>query len=69
MRSDGWHFVILSGPSCVGKSALYKSLGKFFSELHKTFHKLVLINTRNPRPSEIDYVDYHFGTRAQIEKL
>lgn len=61
--------VILSGPSCVGKSPLYKSLGKFYPELHARFHKLVLVNSRAPRPGELDGVDFHFRTRAQVEAL
>ena len=61
--------VILSGPSCVGKSPLYKSLGKFYPELHKQLHKLVLYNSRDPRPGELDGVDYHFRPRPQIEAL
>jgi len=61
--------VILSGPSCVGKSPLYKALGKFYPELHTQFHKLVLVNSRAPRPGERDGVDYHFRTRDQVEGL
>jgi guanylate kinase len=61
--------VILSGPSCVGKSPLYKALGKFYPELHGQFHKLVLFNSRAPRPGERDGVDYHFRTRTQVEAL
>jgi len=61
--------VILSGPSCVGKSPLYKSLGKFYPELRTQFHKLVLVNSRAPRPGELDGVDYHFRTRGQVEAL
>lgn len=61
--------VILSGPSCVGKSPLYKSLGKFYPELRNQFHKLVLVNSRAPRPGELDGVDFHFRTRAQVETL
>jgi guanylate kinase len=61
--------VILSGPSCVGKSPLYKSLGKFYPELHKQLHKLVLFNSRAPRPGETDGLDYHFRTRAQVDAL
>lgn len=59
--------VILSGPSCVGKTPLCKALGKFFPELHARLHKLVLVNSRAPRPGELDGVDYHFRTRAQVE--
>jgi|SRR5271166_1188099 len=61
--------VILSGPSCAGKTPLYKALGKFHPELHKQLHKLVLVNSRDPRPGEVDGVDYHFRTRAQVERL
>jgi len=61
--------VILSGPSCVGKTPLCKSLGKFYPELRNQFHKLVLVNSQDPRPGEIDGVDYHFRTRTQIEAL
>ncbi|MGA8213485.1 MAG: hypothetical protein WB799_07810 [Candidatus Sulfotelmatobacter sp.] len=61
--------VILSGPSCVGKSPLYKSLGKFYPELHAQFHKLVLVNSRAPRPGEVQAVDYDFRTRTQVEAL
>ncbi len=61
--------VILSGPSCVGKSPLFKSLGKFHPELYAKLHKLVLVNSRDPRPGELDGVDFHFRTRAQVEAL
>jgi guanylate kinase len=61
--------VILSGPSCVGKSPLFKALGKFYPDLHDQFHKLVLFNSRAPRPGERDGVDYHFRTRAQVDAL
>ena len=66
---ESGRLVILSGPSCVGKSPLYKSLGKLYPELRNQFHKLVLVNSRIPRPGEIDGVDYHFRTRAQVESL
>ena len=29
----------------------------------------MLVNSRAPRPGEIDGVDYHFRTRSQVEKL
>jgi guanylate kinase len=31
--------------------------------------KLVLYNSRAPRPGELDGVDYHFRTRSQVEAL
>jgi len=67
--NEAGRLVILSGPSCVGKSPLYKSLGKFYPELCNQFHKLVLVNSRTPRPGELDGVDYHFRTRAQVDAL
>jgi len=61
--------VILSGPSCVGKSPLDKALAKFHPELRQGLRKLVLYNSRAPRPGEVEGVDYHFRARAQIEPL
>ncbi len=61
--------VILSGPSCVGKSPLFKALGRFHPELSDRLHKLVLMNSRALRPGEIDGKDYHFRTRIQIGAL
>jgi guanylate kinase len=61
--------VILSGPSCVGKSPLEKALGRFYPELRNHLRKLVLFNSRAPRPGEVDGVDYHFRQRSQIELL
>jgi len=61
--------VILSGPSCVGKSPLDKALGRFYPELRGGLRKLVLYNSRAPRPGEVDGVDYHFRMRKQIEAL
>jgi len=58
--------VILSGPSCVGKSPLEKALGRFFPELRQRLQKLVLYNSRAPRPGEMDGKDYYFRTREQI---
>jgi guanylate kinase len=61
--------VILSGPSCVGKSPLVKALGKFYPELRKTLQPLVLYNSRAARPGEADGIDYHFRSREQVENL
>ena len=61
--------VILSGPSCVGKSPLDKALGRFYPELRNKLRRLVLYNSRVPRPGEMDGVDYHFRMRSQVEAL
>jgi len=64
-----YRLVILSGPSCVGKSPLDKALAKFYPELRQALRKLVLYNSRSPRPGEVDGIDYHFRTRAQVDAL
>jgi len=61
--------IILSGPSCVGKSPLDKALLKFYPEIKNKLQPLVLYNDRQPRPGERDGIDYHFRTRSQIEQL
>jgi guanylate kinase len=61
--------VILSGPSCVGKSPLAKALARFYPELWRIFNPLVLYNSRSARPGEEDGIDYHFRSRAEIENL
>ena len=42
---------------------------KFYPELSAQLRKLVLFNSRHARPGEVDGVDYHFRTRAQVESL
>ena len=61
--------VILSGPSCAGKSPLAKALGRLDPELRKTLQPLVLYNSRAPRPGETDSVDYYFRSREHVEGL
>jgi guanylate kinase len=61
--------VILSGPSCVGKSPLGRALARLYPELSRGLQTLVLFNSRAPRPGERDGVDYHFRTRHEIEGL
>jgi len=62
-------FVILSGPSCVGKGPLFTALRTFYPELANRLKPIVLYNSRDPRPGEEDGVDYHFRTKAEIEEL
>lgn len=61
--------IILSGPSCVGKSPLCAALKKFYPQLAARLTKLVLYDSRAPRPGETDGVDFYFRTRTQIEGL
>jgi len=69
MSASPGRLVIISGPSCVGKSPLRKALGRFHPELTARLTPLVLHNSRAPRPGEQSGVDYHFRTRAQVEAL
>jgi guanylate kinase len=68
-NSDSHRLVLLIGPSCAGKTPLYKCLGKFYPELRERLQKLVMTNSRSPRPGEIDGVDFHFRTRSHVENL
>lgn len=61
--------VILSGPSCVGKSPLVKALAQFYPAIYKKLQPLVLYNSRPPRPGEKDGEDYHFRQRQEIDRL
>jgi len=61
--------IILSGPSCVGKSPLDRALAKFYPEIKENLQPLVLYNDRQPRPGERDGIDYHFRSREQIKSL
>jgi guanylate kinase len=62
-------FVILSGPSCVGKGPLHTALARWYPELEAKLEKLILYNSRAPRPGEKDGVDYHFRSREEISAL
>lgn len=66
--TDG-RLIILSGPSCVGKSPLDKAFARFYPELRAPLQPVVLYNDRDPRPGEVDGVDYHFRNRSSIEAL
>jgi guanylate kinase len=61
--------IILSGPSCVGKGPLHSAFTNFYPELAAKLKKLVLYNSRSPRPGEIDGQDYHFRSRDEVTKL
>jgi guanylate kinase len=57
--------VVLSGPSAVGKSTLVRCLRERIPELRFS----VSATTREPRPGEVDGVDYHFVTPAHFQQL
>lgn len=59
--------ILLSGPSCVGKSPLHAALVKFHPGVSAHLRKLVLFNSRAPRPGELDSKTYHFRRREEID--
>ena len=61
--------MILSGPSCVGKTPLVRALARFFPDRWATLQPLVLYNSRPPRPGETDGIEHRFRPRAEIEAL
>ena len=61
--------IILSGPSCVGKSPLLRAFRENYPALAAGLRRLVLYNDRPPRPGEKDGVDYHFRTAKFIRSL
>ena len=61
--------VILSGPSCVGKSPLDRALKRLYPDLRKKLIPLVLYNSRVPRPGEVDGVDYYFRSAEEIMQM
>ncbi|MFH1568459.1 MAG: hypothetical protein ABIL09_10730 [Gemmatimonadota bacterium] len=69
MKTGEGRLVILSGPSCAGKSPLDKALGRLYPQLRARLQAITLYNDRAPRPGEVDGVDYHFRTRTYIEGL
>lgn len=54
----------LTGPSGVGKGAICKRL----QELHSDYHIITSYTTRNPRPGEINGVDYCFISKPEFER-
>ncbi|MBF0613738.1 MAG: hypothetical protein G8237_07715 [Magnetococcales bacterium] len=62
-------FVLLAGPSCVGKGPLVRAMRMFYPELMARFKQLVLFNDRPPRPGEEEGVDCFFRPRGEIEAL
>ncbi len=69
METRNSRLIILAGPSCVGKSPLEKALSRFYPELRQKLQSLVLYNSRNPRPGELDGRDYHFRSHQHITNL
>jgi guanylate kinase len=57
--------VVLVGPSAVGKSTVVRCVRERLPDLIFS----VSATTREPRPGEVDGVDYHFVTRAEFDRM
>ena len=57
--------IVLSGPSGVGKGTVRKAL---FEMPEQEFVYSVSMTTREPRPGEVDGVDYYFVSREEFER-
>jgi guanylate kinase len=61
--------IILSGPSCVGKTPLKKAFANCYPEMYQQMTPLVLYNSRKPRPNEKEGKDFYFRSREELNKL
>jgi guanylate kinase len=61
--------IVLTGPSCAGKTPLEKSLRHLYPDIDQNLKRLVAYNSRSKRPVEKDGIDYYFKSRDQIKKL
>ena len=66
-RSGATHprVLVLSGPSAVGKSTVVRALREKLPDLHFS----VSATTREPRPGEVEGVDYYFVTPERFQEL
>lgn len=63
--TDRGVLVVFSGPSGVGKGTL---LGKVLERCQGSVYS-ISATTRQPRPGEVDGVNYHFITREEFEEI
>lgn len=63
--SDRGMLIVLSGPSGVGKGTVRQAM---LADSFKDFKYSVSMTTRQPRPGEVDGVDYYFRTKEQFQE-
>ncbi|MBN1542133.1 hypothetical protein JW992_08280 [candidate division KSB1 bacterium] len=59
--------IILSGPSCAGKTPLLDALQRVYP--HLDFYRPILYSSRKPRPGERDGIHFHFRSPEEIQQL
>ncbi|WP_461218944.1 guanylate kinase [Lapidilactobacillus salsurivasis] len=62
--SEKGMLIVLSGPSGVGKGTVRQAM---VAKYGQQFKYSISMTTRQPRPGEVDGVDYYFRTRDEFE--
>ncbi|MFC6168992.1 guanylate kinase [Loigolactobacillus jiayinensis] len=57
--------IVLSGPSGVGKGTVRKAM---FQDQQRDFVYSISMTTRQPRPGEVDGVDYYFRSKEDFKR-
>jgi len=65
MTGAGPLLVVITGPSGVGKDSLLARL----KALGRPYHFAVTATTREPRPGEVEGVDYHFLSDGRFDEM
>lgn len=61
--------IIISGPSCAGKTPLLRSLKILYPDITRQFLPVILYNSREPRPGEKEGITYYFRPEKCIRTL
>ncbi len=62
---DSGLLIVVSGPSGAGKGTICDALRKRFPKIHYS----ISMTTRDPRPGEVDGVNYYFTDNSHFEEL
>ena len=68
-KPSSHRLVILTGPSCAGKTPLASCMRLYYPAVMENLSPLVLYNSRDPRRCEEDGKDYHFRSAHEIQRL
>ena len=63
--NDSGLLIVVSGPSGAGKGTICSALREHFPNIHYS----ISMTTRDPRPGEVDGVNYYFADNARFEQL
>ena len=63
--NDSGLLIVVSGPSGAGKGTICAALRKLFPNIQYS----ISMTTRQPRPGEVDGVNYYFADNARFEQM